>query len=1148
MNKSVRYPPSNEEIKSKPSFWNRILGLSRKSHIKDKKKEDCYNKQGTLHSSFRTIRPALQNSSNESSDEGGNFTTLECSAFLEVHKDAGILFLNKEPLQKLVSKEENKHVQFAPTPMNKYYAIDNKAAPSQKGNSDEDKENMDIYKAMKPIRPILRFEKNDENAKKDLKFGVRNKKVSTEKELVNVTYVEGPQVKKTPTFPRTSTKVTLFDRKNASLPQLNISNIARYGSLPRTIKAEEKSISASEFCTAADGNDTKESYVSLHKQYIPVLSKDRLQAEWHRRSLRNTNTYRQSCYGVSDPSRVIEQQTINHNLSTKTNFHRLSIGPNIMHSRVTDLRTTASGRFHKSMTSKYSDSNRSIQTGAAVAQSTSGQATNIAHKSMFWPSKLPEKAHRNTKEETKAKIPNKAINEIGLPVTTHGNDGLREKKGQTSCMNPHYIPLSEMYSKKNDRNKVPDVTNNTETSQNLSKCNVAKPYNLNPRLFSQENISGNILVPVSSCCNSTYDNRKQLTMKENISSSCKIDSSVNISENKKQNIKLALYSQKRKIVNKMCKYKAKETEEGFSSMADDECSFNCSCSSCESRLSILKKRNALRSIPQSKEKLFIRKNESDEEEKSVKEREVLGTIFEQTCAVDQVEPSSSTTWYECNDSLCKTPIVKATSEKETCTTPQTIKMSPSKQSAGSIYENITRIINSATKRNFKEEDIKRAFSTPLSKEGKIKQGVNLSFNGKTSRTLFPQKHGDNKPERNRDENAKFNTHEKSEIFFNDSIVLLQEIFQKLSQECRDLLHPCSSTSICNDNTSSDASEKLNTTTSKYANDIFKSLHSRELSEDAFADIIGGIAQNIFLETKAKRKVKRLTQSKSLPNLTQKENTHKVISAATSMRHICGPENNERNKTENNTEKIQQQHSQSGTSSANDTDLGSRQLPDGWSRTPTTDSTQTSNSITSDKTPNSGSQISDFKCTASELELLEKVIRVGMGLPPDDKVHKIPFYSASPAKSKKYKSKDVLSGKGKLKLKIYNNSGLVTVHVMRAAKLDWINGRELNSYVKVSMVPDEAKRVHWRTTVQKEQKNPVYNQKFSFELLDEDISKRLVFSTWHRDYTKQRSELIGCMSFSVRHVMDNHHNIDGWYRLLREGFGTQKHFAARTKKN
>ncbi|KFM67583.1 hypothetical protein X975_10688, partial [Stegodyphus mimosarum] len=1022
MNKSVGYPLSKEEIKSKPSFWNRILGLSRKSHIKDKKKEDYYNKQGTLHSSFRTIRPTLQNNSNESSDEGGNFTTLECSAFLEVHKDAGILFLNKEPLQKLVSKEENKHVQFAPTPMNKCYTIDNKAAPSQKGNSDEDKENMDIYKAMKPIRPILRFEKNDGNAKKDLKFGVRNLKVSTEKELVNVTFVEGPQVKKTPTFPRTSTKVTLLDRKNASLPQLNISNIARYGSLPRTINAEEKSISANEFCTAADRNDTKEPYVSLHKQYIPVPSKDRLQTEWHRRSLKNTNTYRQSCYGVSDPSRVIEQQTIEHSLSTQNNFHRLSMGPNMIHSRATDL-TMALGRFHKSMISKYSDSNRSIQTIATVAQSTSGQAMNLAHKSMFWPSKLPEKAHRNTKEETKVKIPNKAINEIGLPVTTHVNDGLREKKRQTSCTN--YIPLSEMYSKKYDRNKVPDVTNNTETSQNLSKCNVSKPYNLNPRLFSQENISGNILVPVTSCCNSTYDNRKQLTMKGNISSGCKIDSSVNISENKKQNIKLALYSQKRKIVNKICKYKAKQTEEGFSSMADDECSFNCSCSSCESRLSILNKRNALRSIPQSKEKLFMRKNESEiiEEEQSVKETEVLGTVLKQKCVGDQVEPSSSTTWYDCNDSLCKTPVVKRTSEKETCTTPQTIKMSPSKQSAGSIYENITRIINSATKRNFKEEDIKRAFSTPLSKEGKI----NLSFNGKTSRTLFSQKHADYKPERNRNENAKFNTRDRSEIYFNDSIVLLQEIFQKLSQECKDLLHPCTSTSVCDDNTSSDASEKLNTTSSKYANDIFKSLHSTELSEDAFADIIGGIAQNIFLETKAKRKVKRLTQSKSLPNLTQKENILKVISTATSMRHICGPENNKRYKTENSRETIQQNYSQSGTSSANDIELGSRQLPDGWSRTPTTISTQTSNSITSDKTPNNESKMSDSNCTASELELLEKVIRVGMGLPPDDKVHKIPFYSTSPAKSKKYKSKDVLSGKGKLKLKIYNNSGLVTVH-------------------------------------------------------------------------------------------------------------------------
>ncbi|GFR22278.1 regulator of G-protein signaling 3 [Trichonephila clavata] len=94
-----------------------------------------------------------------------------------------------------------------------------------------------------------------------------------------------------------------------------------------------------------------------------------------------------------------------------------------------------------------------------------------------------------------------------------------------------------------------------------------------------------------------------------------------------------------------------------------------------------------------------------------------------------------------------------------------------------------------------------------------------------------------------------------------------------------------------------------------------------------------------------------------------------------------------------------------------------------------------------------------------------------------------------------------------------------------------------------MVPDSSKRVHWRTSVQKGQKNPVFNQKFSFEILAEDATKRLVFSVWHR-----RSELVGCMSFSIRHVLDGTHKINGWYRLLREGFGTQKHFAAHVRKN
>ncbi|KAF8797090.1 Protein kinase C like protein [Argiope bruennichi] len=75
-------------------------------------------------------------------------------------------------------------------------------------------------------------------------------------------------------------------------------------------------------------------------------------------------------------------------------------------------------------------------------------------------------------------------------------------------------------------------------------------------------------------------------------------------------------------------------------------------------------------------------------------------------------------------------------------------------------------------------------------------------------------------------------------------------------------------------------------------------------------------------------------------------------------------------------------------------------------------------------------------------------------------------------------------------------------VARAAKLNRPNSRELNPYIKISMVPDSSKRVHWRTTVQKGQKNPVINQKFSFELLAEDSTKRLVFSVWHRDLVKE----------------------------------------------
>lgn len=65
-----------------------------------------------------------------------------------------------------------------------------------------------------------------------------------------------------------------------------------------------------------------------------------------------------------------------------------------------------------------------------------------------------------------------------------------------------------------------------------------------------------------------------------------------------------------------------------------------------------------------------------------------------------------------------------------------------------------------------------------------------------------------------------------------------------------------------------------------------------------------------------------------------------------------------------------------------------------------------------------------------------------------------------------------------------------------------SGRACNSYVKVSLIPDSPEQTFCRTTLVKNDNNPWYDQKFSFEFLSADLYKRLFISVWDRDPKKK----------------------------------------------
>uniref|UniRef100_T1J7Q8 Uncharacterized protein n=1 Tax=Strigamia maritima TaxID=126957 RepID=T1J7Q8_STRMM len=163
---------------------------------------------------------------------------------------------------------------------------------------------------------------------------------------------------------------------------------------------------------------------------------------------------------------------------------------------------------------------------------------------------------------------------------------------------------------------------------------------------------------------------------------------------------------------------------------------------------------------------------------------------------------------------------------------------------------------------------------------------------------------------------------------------------------------------------------------------------------------------------------------------------------------------------------------------------------------------------------------------------------------DQVVLEYPVDSRSCKSVRKYKSKDIVACKALLRLSLYVNSGLLTIHVISAKKVEGRQFDSCNSYVQVTLHPEHAKRIPWQTNVVLSTKTPVFDEKFSFELLNSDLDRRLLISLWSCDTTLQHTEFLGCMSFGITHVIKK--QVNGWYRLLIENVGERKHFASSKK--
>ncbi|XP_039287926.1 uncharacterized protein LOC111053522 [Nilaparvata lugens] len=156
----------------------------------------------------------------------------------------------------------------------------------------------------------------------------------------------------------------------------------------------------------------------------------------------------------------------------------------------------------------------------------------------------------------------------------------------------------------------------------------------------------------------------------------------------------------------------------------------------------------------------------------------------------------------------------------------------------------------------------------------------------------------------------------------------------------------------------------------------------------------------------------------------------------------------------------------------------------------------------------------------------------------------PRHNTSLHKPRSTSSRKKLQEKGELELSVYCNNNMMTIHIVRARNLYRSPRNEpCNAYVKVCLIPSASERTFHRTCVRKDSNNPRFDHKFSLELNDEDMERRLLVSAWHRDRTKRRSEFLGCMTFAVKNAVKK--EISGTFRLLSQNSGRTQHVPSGT---
>uniref|UniRef100_A0A452F0E1 Regulator of G protein signaling 3 n=1 Tax=Capra hircus TaxID=9925 RepID=A0A452F0E1_CAPHI len=129
--------------------------------------------------------------------------------------------------------------------------------------------------------------------------------------------------------------------------------------------------------------------------------------------------------------------------------------------------------------------------------------------------------------------------------------------------------------------------------------------------------------------------------------------------------------------------------------------------------------------------------------------------------------------------------------------------------------------------------------------------------------------------------------------------------------------------------------------------------------------------------------------------------------------------------------------------------------------------------------------------------------------------------------------------GQLKLSIDAQARVLLLHVIEGKGLMSKEPGVCDSYVKISLIPEDNRLCCQKTQTVPDCRDPIFHEHFFFPVQEEDEQKRLLVTVWNRAADRWLPAPCPLPSLRMSRLLSQQ-EINGWYYLLGEALGRTKH--------